>query len=183
MLTGEEYYSQYINGNDSAFERVMSAYYDCLVLFVNGYLHSLSDSEDVASECFLHIAIHKRKYNFSTSLKTYLFTLGRSRALNFLKKKNRKKTANLDDYTHLFSDKDAVDMVVEQNERNVALYQAINQLASDMRTVLYLFYFENMSYDEVAKITSKSKKQIDNLLYRAKKELKIILKKEGSNNE
>ena len=38
---------------------------------------------------------------------------------------------------------------------------------------------KEMSYEEAAKVMKKNRKQIDNLLYRAKKELRIILGKDG----
>ena len=40
-------------------------------------------------------------------------------------------------------------------------------------------YFEDLTYDEAAKVMKKNRKQVDNLLYRAKKELRIILGKDG----
>lgn len=49
----------------------------------------------------------------------------------------------------------------------------------DMRVVIHLIYFEDLSYDEAGKVMKKSRKQVDNLLYRAKKELRIILGKDG----
>ena len=42
-----------------------------------------------------------------------------------------------------------------------------------------MVYFEDMSYEETARVMKKSRKQVDNLLYRAKKELRIILGKDG----
>ena len=45
--------------------------------------------------------------------------------------------------------------------------------------VIHLIYFEDLSYDEAGKVMKKSRKQVDNLLYRAKKELRIILGKDG----
>ena len=52
-------------------------------------------------------------------------------------------------------------------------------LPEDMRTAVYLVYFEDMTYREAAKVMKKNRKQIDNLLYRAKKELRNILEKDG----
>ena len=48
-----------------------------------------------------------------------------------------------------------------------------------MRVVIHLVYFEDLTYDEAAKVMKKNRKQVDNLLYRAKKELRIILGKDG----
>ena len=48
-----------------------------------------------------------------------------------------------------------------------------------MRDLKHLIYFEDMTYEEAAKVMKKNRKQVDNLLYRAKKELRIILGKDG----
>ena len=48
-----------------------------------------------------------------------------------------------------------------------------------MKDLKHLIYFENMTYDEAAKVMKKNRKQVDNLLYRGKKELGIILGKDG----
>ena len=92
LSNGENFYKQYINGDDCAFEYVLSYYYEGLVYFISRYTHSVFDAEEIANDCFLYIAIHKNKYNFKTSLKTYLYTIGRSRALNFLRKNKKSYT-------------------------------------------------------------------------------------------
>ena len=66
-----------------------------------------------------------------------------------------------------------------QVEEKRQLYSAMNKINPDYRTVLHLLYFENMSYDEVAFVLRKSKKQINNLAYRAKQALKAEMKKGG----
>ena len=176
MKTGEYYYRKYVDGDDSAFEEIVKIYYDGLILFINGYLHSLTDAEDVASECLLFIAVHKRRFNFKNSLKTYLYTIARSKSLNFLKKRKRNQTENVDDYKNITSSNMLLDDLLIKKESTSELYNAIECLPSEMKTALYLFYFEDMSYEEISAITSKNLKQIDNLLYRAKKQLKEILK-------
>ena len=44
-----------------------------------------------------------------------------------------------------------------------------------MRAAVHLVYLEEMSYAQAARVMQKSQKQIDNLLYRAKKGLRRIL--------
>ena len=49
----------------------------------------------------------------------------------------------------------------------------------DMAEALYLMYFEDLSYEEIARVMKVSKKQVDNLLYRGKKQLRAILEEGG----
>ena len=48
-----------------------------------------------------------------------------------------------------------------------------------MREALWLIYFEDLSYDDTAKIMKVNQKKIDNLLTRGRKQLKEELEKEG----
>ena len=50
--------------------------------------------------------------------------------------------------------------------------RALADLPADMRSAVHLVYFEELSYEEAAKIMKKSKKQLDNLLYRARAHLR-----------
>ena len=65
------------------------------------------------------------------------------------------------------------------DQRKQAVNNAIAKLPSDMQAVVHLIYFEELSYEDAAKVLKKNRKQVDNLLYRAKKELRIILGKDG----
>ena len=47
------------------------------------------------------------------------------------------------------------------------MHRAIEKLSEDYRAAVYLIFFEELSYEQAAKVLGKSKKQIDNLIYRA----------------
>ncbi len=56
---------------------------------------------------------------------------------------------------------------------------ALEKLPEPMRTAVHLVYFEGMTYEEAAKVMKKSRKQVDNLLYRAKAAMRADLGEEG----
>ena len=56
---------------------------------------------------------------------------------------------------------------------------ALARLPEDMRIAVHLVFFEELSYEEAARVMGKNKKQVDNLLYRAKNQLRTILGAEG----
>ena len=65
------------------------------------------------------------------------------------------------------------------NEQKIFLHQTMRELKSEYFQVLYLVYFEDFTNEEIAKIMKKNKRQIENLIYRAKSTLKSELEKEG----
>ena len=76
-------------------------------------------------------------------------------------------------------DEKTLEEIVLADKRKRTVHSAIAKLSEDMRVVIHLIYFEEMTYDEAAKVMKKNRKQVDNLLYRAKKELRIILGEDG----
>lgn len=67
-------------------------------------------------------------------------------------------------------------------ERNRILHCCMDEMNPDYREVLYLTYFEGMSYAQAAEVTGKTVKQITNLVYRGKESLRKLLEREGITN-
>ena len=63
------------------------------------------------------------------------------------------------------------------------LNEGLSKLNEDYRRILILLYFENMTHEQVSKVMKKSKKQVYNLVERAKKALKEELIKMGFEND
>lgn len=66
-----------------------------------------------------------------------------------------------------------------RKEKRAAILRAIESLKDDYRNVLFLSYYEEMTTEEISRATNKSKKQVYNLLDRARATLKPILEEEG----
>ena len=85
MDNGASSYRRFLNGDESAFDEIMKELFDNLVFFINRYVHDIHAAEDIAIDTFSDLVVNKHRYNFKVTLKTYLFMLGRSRALNYIK--------------------------------------------------------------------------------------------------
>ena len=153
--------------NESAFDEIMKEMFHSLVFFIDRYVHDVHAAEDIAIDVLADLIVHKHRYHFGVTLKTYLFMLGRSRALDY--NKHHKVT----------SDEKTLEEIVLADERKRAVNAALAKLPEAMRVVIHLIYFENMTYEQAAKVMKKNRKQVDNLIYRAKKELRILLGEEG----
>ena len=105
--------------------------------------------------------------------------LGRSRALNYIKHRKVINFVELTEADNISAEQKTLEEIILEDERKRIVNNALNSLPDDMRVVVHLIYFEDLTYDEAAKVMKKNRKQVDNLLYRAKKELRIILGKDG----
>ncbi len=166
---------RFLNGDEAGFDALIKEYFNSLVFFINRYVKDNNAAEDIAIDTFSDLIVHKGRYNFKVSFKTYLFMIGRSRALNYIKRRNRIKFEELNESV---SDNNDILESVIKNETAVKVNNALKELPEEMRIAVHLVYFEELSYSETAQVMGKNKKQVDNLLYRAKEKLRSVLGRE-----
>lgn len=179
MDLGAEHYRRYLDGEDSAFDYIIKEYFDSLVFFLNRYVHDPAAAEDLAVDAFSDLIVHRHRFNFQVSLKTYLFMIGRSRALNYIRRRGRMTLTELSEAEQLPSGEPSLEELLLADTRRRTIADALSRLDGQMQIVVHLVYFEQLSCEEAAKIMKRNRKQVYNLLYRAKNALREILGEEG----
>lgn len=178
MDHGASSYRRYLSGDEEAFAEIVKEYFDHLVFFIHRYVKDLAAAEDIAMDVFAWLIVHKNRYHFSVSLKTYLFMLGRSRALDYIKHRSKLQTVELSQVAETADPGLSLEEQFLQSDRKRAVHRALRTLSDEMRLAVHLTYFEQLSADEVAKVLKKNRKQVYNLLYRAKNALRAVLEEE-----
>ncbi len=178
MDNGASSYLRFLQGDKDAIVEIVSEYNDGLVLFLNSFIGNICLAEEMAEDVFCDLLIEKPKFNGKSSFKTWLYAIARYKALHFLKKRAKAPEVPIDE---LYSLSDEVDIVKNhlKNEQKIQLHTALKRISPEYSQVLYLIFFEEFSNSETANILKKSNRQIENLLYRAKKALRSELEKEG----
>ncbi len=177
MDNGASSYRRFLDGDEAAFDEIVKELLRSLTFFINGYVRDIHTAEDIAMDVFAELIAHKHRYNFKVSLKTYLFTLGRSRALNYVKRRNKLSFVELTEANGI-EDRELEETVLAEEKKRV-VNTAIAKLPENMREVIHLVYFEEMTYEEASRVMKIKRKKVDYLLQRAKKELIDILGEEG----
>ena len=173
--TDEVLYERYrLCGDENAFRLLLERYRERLTLFLDSYVHNLSDAEDLMIDAFAAAASGTAKFRGKSSFKTWLYGIGRNLAKNHLRKHRIHSDALPESAAAVPADYDIL-----QEERHAQLYTALENISGDYRQVLYLLYFEELSESEAAAVTGKSKKQIYNLVSRGKNALRAELERMG----
>ena len=179
MTCDETLYRQYLNGDDAGLEVLMKKYGDPLTLYIDGYLHDVHESEELMLDVFADLFTKKPKIR-DGGFKAYLYKAARHMALRH--KSKRKPLFSLDALTGEPDGRLLAEEVIRTEERNRVLHFCMDEMNPDYREVLYLTYFEDMSYAQAAEVTGKTVKQITNLVYRGKESLRRLLEREGITN-
>ena len=176
MDIGASSYRRYLDGDDTGLVEIIKDYKDGLTLYINGYVNNIFTAEELMEETFFKIAVKKPYFSGKSTFKTWLFAIARNCAIDYLRHSSKNVSEPDSEY---LTEETNVEKEYLVKERKIFLHRTMKKLKLEYFQVLYLIYFENFSNSETAVIMKKSKRQIENLVYRAKKSMKSELEKEG----
>ena len=160
-------------------DALMKKYGDPLTLYIDGYLHDVHEAEELMLDVFAYLFTKKPRIR-DGGFKAYLYKAARHMALR--RKSRRKPLFSLDELADEPDGQLLAEEVVRTEERDRILHFCMDGLNPDYREILYLTYFEGMSYAQAAEVTGKTVKQITNMVYRGKESLRRLLEREGITN-
>ena len=166
-------YTEFLKGNEEAFNQIIEKYKNNLIYFISRYVKNLDIAEDIFQDVIIYILENKEKYDFKYSLKTYLYTIAKSRAINYVKKANK-----LVEFDEEIKEEKLLEEIICSNERKEKINSIIKKLPKDYQEVIYLTKIEELSYKETGKIMDKTETQIKTLAHNAKTKLRKMLIKE-----
>ncbi len=172
------------DGDHSALVEIIKDYKDGLILYLTSIVGNIQTAEELAEDTFVLIGTKKPKDKGKSSFKTWLYTIGRNVAIDYLRKHSKHIEISIDDNNvNLISDEDVVESEYVKKEQKIIVHKALRKLSPEYQQVLWLIYFEELSNKEAAKVMKKSVRSIESLLYRARKSLKLQLEMEGFDYE
>ena len=179
MDNGASSYRRYLDGDDTGITEIIRDYKDGLTLYINGYVNNIFTAEDLMEDTFFKLASKRPRFSGKSSFKTWLYAIARNIALDYLRKNSKLASTPIEDLTNYITEETSVEKEYLIKEQKILLHRIMRELKPEYFQVLYLVYFENFTNEEIAKIMKKNKRQIENLIYRAKSTLKSELEKEG----
>ena len=167
-------YQDFLDGNTKAFEEIVCSYRSGLIGFIARFIADIEIAEDISQDVFVDVYMNKEKYNFKFSLKTYLYSIGKYKALDYLKKIKKYDAAKI---TEIINEKSAEDEVL-LHESKLTLINALKKLKKNYEIAVYLADIEGLSYKEISKITNTTIPQVKITIHRARKALRALIEKE-----
>ena len=65
-----ESYLRYLSGDQNGLRDIIEQYWNSMLLFTNGYIHNLTDAEDIAQEALIKLSIKRPKFEYDAQLKS-----------------------------------------------------------------------------------------------------------------
>jgi len=170
----------YLDGDKESFEFLVKRYLRSIYLFIYKYVGNSQDAEDAAQEVFVKVWRHLKKFDQRKNFKTWIFTIAKNTALDFLKKK---KTIPFSAFENEAGDNMLIETladsaplpqeILEKATMAQTLASAIKKLSPKYNEVVSLRYKDNFNFREIAESL---KEPINTIKSRYRRAL-IILKK------
>lgn len=163
------------NGNHKAFEEVFLTYFDKVKFLLNGLLKSESDAEELAQDIFVKLWINRQSIDTNKSFNSYLYTIARNAALNYLKHKlveeNFKNNFNGVDAEQA----DSSDEILFAKEINLLIEMAVCRMPVQRKRIYQMSREKDISNNGIAEELGISKKTVENQLSLALQEIKRVI--------
>lgn len=147
------------------FEKCAELYGDTVLRIAVNYCRSLQDAEDITQEVFLRFYRKGRQLDVEQA-KFYLIRMAVNLSINLTKSAWRTKVTSADSLTEELRDDTA------ESDRRAAVISAVRGLPVKYRSVIHLYYYEELSVREIASILKRRETTVQTQLMRARQLLK-----------
>ena len=180
-FSDKELMLKFQNGDELAYNELVNRYKNKLVNFIFRYFGSKDDAEDITQETFIKLYYKKDYYKPISEFSTWIYSIAANLAKTELRKRKRRKTTQLSemgiedkDFDIRYEDDTDLEINTEYNESEIN--KAIQSLDVTFRTAFILRDIQELSYEEISKITEVPLGTIKSRINRARIQLQSKLK-------
>jgi RNA polymerase sigma factor (sigma-70 family) len=191
-LNEEQLISRLKEGDTLAFKELVDELKNRVFNTALGILQNTEDAEDTTQEVFIEVFHSIGQFKGDSKMTTWVYRITVTKALDFLRKKKRKKRFAL---TRILFATESVEPVMdvphfyhpgvqlENKERASILFSALDRLPENQKSAFILHKVEGLSYQEVAEVLKVSVSSVESLMYRARQGLQKLLMDYYQKNE
>ena len=159
------------SGDEQAFADLMRAHYAFVYAIVIGIVKNPHDAEEVVQDTFLNAYRGLAQYEEQTKFRSWLATIARNRALNWLRAQKMDTVSINEVEEHTLQTPNTLDDQLIRDEQRELIRRAMGTLSQKDREIAHSYYLDGASYDELTRTHGLSYKAIAFRLSRAKQRL------------
>jgi RNA polymerase sigma-70 factor, ECF subfamily len=162
-------------GNILSYETLVKRYQKGLFVFVMRIVHDEHAASDIVQETFIKTYQHIGNIDVDKKFSTYIFEIAKNTAFSYIRSK--KNHISLEDVTDALEEETFVEKLYRWDMIHMVRH-AVSQLPTKYKHAISLYYFDELSYDEISKKLSLPINTVRTHIKRAKEQLKKELKYE-----
>ncbi|MDD2717829.1 MAG: RNA polymerase sigma factor [Candidatus Wallbacteria bacterium] len=152
---------------EEQFEQVFNLYFRKIMFYCLHLVRDEAESFDIAQEVFVKAAQEERFLAEGFQVKPWLYKVARNECLMFFREWKKYLS-----FLNLYRNSEYHEDYLEKNERYEELNKSLDKLPKKLKSILYLKYYEDLSYEEIAEIEQVPVGTVRSRLAYAKEQLK-----------
>lgn len=163
-----ELIAQSLDGNHEAYGILVNRYKKAIYYHCFAIVHDEDIAEDIAQETFISAYYKLKSYKSEYKFSTWLFKIATNKALNLRKKNRHEVPVDSTLFDTVASSQIGPAVATEHRE----LHEIVARLDANYRAVISLYYWQGLSYQEIATVMSSPIGSVRGWMYRAKQALR-----------
>lgn len=159
-----------------AFRMLVGRYKERLYWHIRKIVISHEDTDDILQNVFVKVWQGLKEFRYESKLFTWMYRIATNEALNFLSEKRRKVFGNMDEISGFLENTLESDVHFSGDEIQKELQKAILGLSDRQRVVFNMKYFDDMPYEEIARILDVAVGTLKATYHHAVKKIEASLK-------
>jgi RNA polymerase sigma factor (sigma-70 family) len=165
------------------FKEIFDKYNKLVYNLAMQYVQQKENAEEITQDVFVKIHEKLSSFQQQSDIKTWIYRITINQSLDFIKAQKSRKRWSFFSAISINDERKRIEVPhfehpgveLEQKEAIENIFDAINQLSDNQKSVLILLKIEQHTQSETAKIMDISTKAVESLFQRAKKNLETIL--------
>ena len=149
-------------------------YQDNLFAAAFNICQNAQDAEDVIQDTFIQYHTTKKEFVNEQHIRAWLIRVAINKAKNVTRTFWRRNKISIEDY---------METLTFETPESADLFETVMQLPEKYRIVIHLYYYEDYSVGEIAKILKLSESNVKTRLMRGRAKLREVLKEEWDDDK
>lgn len=160
-------------GDTVCFERLYSLYERRIFQYIRTFVRDLGVAEELVVDSMLAVWDGARRFNRASRVSTWIFGIARHKALDAVRRASRgARRVDLEQADEVSTSEPAPEEAAEQRELHGMMEHALGQLSPEHREILYLAFYADLPYDQIAILLSLPVNTVKTRVYYAKQNLR-----------
>ena len=168
-----ELVERYLSGDTTAFDEIMVRYERQIYRICYRFVENREDAMDLAQDVFIKAFEHLATFRRESSLKTWLYRIAMNHCINHVKKHSQ-EFVEVTEYTG--STHSSAQTQLEDREQRDEFRRMVKLLPPKQKAILELRINDQLSYEEIAKMSGRSISTIKASVFFALEKLRKLVK-------
>ena len=173
-----ELIKEFQGGNEKAFNELVRIHQKKIYWHARRMVGNHLDADEVTQQVIIAMYKNLKKFKFNSSLGTWLYKITQTRSLNLIRRNKLKRFLGLNEVLQKKTNEDIL-INFENKEKINKVQKLLDKLPLKQKEVFLFRHFEELSYEEISKITGKSIGGLKANYFHASKKINEMMKNEN----